>query len=110
VGVYGVMSYTVTQRMREVGVRLALGASRREIMGMVVGQGMMLAGAGVFIGLAGAAAGTRLMANLLFGVTATDPAAFIAAAATLGLASLVATSLPAFRAARIAPTTILRSE
>jgi putative ABC transport system permease protein len=98
VGVYGVMSYSVAQRAREIGVR------------MVVRQGMTLAAAGVLIGLVGSAVGTRVMAGLLFGVTATDPVSFMGAATALVLASLAATSVPAFRAARVAPITILKSE
>ena len=110
VGVYGVMSYTVSQRTREIGVRMALGADRSDVVWMVVRHGMMLAAVGIAVGLGVAAAGTRLMAGLLFGVTATDPATFIAAAAALGAASLAATCIPALRAARVAPVTALRSE
>jgi len=110
VGVYGVMSYTVSQRTREIGVRMALGADRSDVVWMVVRHGMVLAVVGIMVGLAGAAAGTRLMARLLFGVTATDPTTFIAAAAALGVASLAATYVPALRAARVAPVTALRSE
>jgi putative ABC transport system permease protein len=110
VGVYGVMSYAVTQRTREIGVRIALGADRQDVVWMVVGHGMILAGLGIAAGLAGAAAGTRLMADLLFGVTATDPLTFALAAAALGFASLVAAYVPAWRASRVAPATALRSE
>ena len=110
VGVYGVMSYTVSQRTREIGVRMALGADRSDVVWLVVRHGMMLAVAGIAVGLGVAAAGTRLMAGLLFGVTATDPATFIAAAAALGVASLAATYIPALRAARVAPVTALRAE
>ena len=110
VGVYGVMSYTVSQRTREIGVRMALGASRHDVVWMVVRHGMALASAGIVVGLGGAAAGTRLMERLLFGVTATDMVTFIAAAAVLGVATLVATYVPARRAARVAPVTALRSE
>jgi putative ABC transport system permease protein len=110
VGVYGVMAYAVSQRRREIGVRIALGADRQDVVWMVVGHGMVLAGIGIAAGLAGAAAGTRLMEDLLFGVTATDPLTFALAAAALGLASLAAAYVPAWRAARVAPATALRSE
>jgi putative ABC transport system permease protein len=110
VGVYGVMSYTVSQRTREIGVRMALGANRHDVVWMVVRHGMALASAGILVGLGAAAAGTRLMERLLFGVTTTDPATFIAAAAVLAVAILAATYLPALRAARVAPVTALKSE
>jgi putative ABC transport system permease protein len=110
IGVYGVMSYTVGQRTREIGVRIALGADRHTVVWMVVRHGMMLALAGIAAGLAGAVAGTRLMEQLLFGVTATDPTTFIAAAVGVALASVAATCVPALRAARVAPVTALRSE
>jgi predicted permease len=110
VGVYGVMSYTVSQSTREIGVRMALGAGRSEVVWRVVRQGMTLAVAGILAGLGGAAALTQLMAQLLFGVTASDPATFVAAAVALGGASLVATCIPALRAASVAPTRALRAE
>ena len=110
VGVYGVMAYVVSQRTREIGVRMALGAERPDVVWMVVRHGVALAGIGIAIGLAGAAAGTRLIERLLFGVSATDPITFLGAAAALGIASLAATCVPAFRAARVAPVTALRCE
>ena len=110
VGVYGVMSYAVSQRTREIGVRIALGADRHDVVWMVVRQGMALAGIGIAAGLAAAAAGTRLMEDLLFGVTATDPITFALAAAALGLASIAAAYVPAWRAARVAPATALRTD
>jgi putative ABC transport system permease protein len=110
VGVYGVMAYVVSQRTREIGVRIALGAERQDVVWMVVRHGVLLAGIGIAIGLAGAAAGTRLMEQLLFGVSATDPLTFLAAAVALGLASIAATCIPALRAARVAPVTALRCE
>ena len=110
VGVYGVMSFTVTQRTREIGLRIALGASRQHVVWMVVRHGMMLAGIGIAAGLAGAAAATRVLEQLLFGVSSTDPVVFVGAAMALALSSAAATCIPAVRAARVAPITALRTE
>ena len=94
VGVYGVMSYVVSQRTREIGVRIALGAERQDVVWMVVRHGIVLAGIGIAIGLIGAVAGTRLMERLLFGVSATNPITFVAAAVGLGMS--VSTCVPLF--------------
>jgi predicted permease len=110
VGVYGVMSYIVGQRAREIAVRMALGARRREVIGMVVRHGVTHAAIGVVLGCAGALAGTRLMSGLLFGLTATDPATFVSAAAAVMVAALAATAIPALRAARTTPVSVLRAE
>jgi putative ABC transport system permease protein len=110
VGVYGVMSYTVSQRTREIGLRIALGADPQDVVWMVVRHGMMPAGVGIVVGLLGAVAGTRVLDRLLFGMSATDPATLLAAAAALGIASMAATCVPALRAARVAPVTALRCE
>jgi ABC-type antimicrobial peptide transport system permease subunit len=104
------MSYAVSQRTREIGVRIALGADRGDVVWMVVSHGLALAAVGIIAGLAGAAAGTRLMKDLLFGVTATDPFTFAIAALALGTVSVVAAYVPAWRAARVAPATALRTE
>ena len=109
-GIYGVISYAVAQRTREIGVRVALGASRGTIAGMVVGQGMAVALAGIAAGMAAAYGLTRLMASLLFEVQPHDPATFGAAAAMLAAAALAACWLPARRAARIDPVRALRYE
>jgi predicted permease len=109
IGVYGVVSYTVSQRTREMGVRIALGASRPAVVGLVVRQAMALAGVGVLVGLAGAAVASSLMTGLLFGVSTRDPATFIAAAVLLALGSLIATCVPALRASRVAPAKILQA-
>jgi putative ABC transport system permease protein len=110
VGVYGVMSYTVNQRAREIGLRVALGADRRQVVWMVVRRGLMLAAAGIAAGLLGALAGTRLLTGLLFGVTATDLATLTACVIVLGTASLAAACVPAIRASRIAPAVVLKTE
>ena len=110
VGIYGVMSYSVSQRTREIGVRLALGARPRELIAMVVRRGMTLAAIGVTLGLVGAIAATRLMTDLLFGVTPTDPATLGAAVVAIILSSLAATYVPAARAATVAPASVLKAE
>ena len=110
VGVYGVMSYIVGQRAREIAVRMALGARRREVIGMIVRQTMTHAAIGVVLGCAGALAGARLMSGLLFGLTASDPATFASAAAIVMVAALAASAIPALRASRTTPVTALRAQ
>jgi predicted permease len=110
IGVYGVMAYLVSQGSRELGIRMALGATPRSILVMVVRQGLTVAAVGVGIGLTGAFGLTRLMRRLLFGTEATDPFTFTAIALLLAAIALVASFVPALRAARIDPMISLRSE
>ena len=110
VGVYGVTSYLVAQRAREVGLRMALGAEPRQLVRMVVGQGMRVAAVGIVLGLVGALGVARVMASLLYGVRPTDVASLLGATAVLALATLVANYVPARRAARVDPLVSLRSD
>jgi predicted permease len=110
IGVYGLMSYTVQQRTQEIGIRMALGAGRSEMLRLVLKQGMALAGAGVVLGLAMSYALTRLLSKLLFGVKATDPLTFGGVAAFLIVVAFLATYIPARRASAIQPYEALRAQ
>ena len=110
IGVYGLMAYSVAQRTREIGVRLALGARTGQVWRMVVLQGMGLVAAGVVIGLDSASGLTRLIASFLFGVEASDPITFVAVPLVLTTVALAAVALPARRASRVDPVLALRGE
>ena len=110
IGVYGVMSYTVTRRTQEVGIRIALGARRGQVLGMVIRDGMKVISISLVIGLASAMAATRLLASQLFGVSAVDPLTFTAVSIILGGVALAACFLPARRASRVDPIVALRAE
>lgn len=110
IGLYGVMSYAVAQRTREIGVRMALGAPPSGVLGMVLRQGMRVALAGLMLGLAGALAAQRLLKSLLFGVTGTDPLTFASTATLLIVVAACACAIPARRAARVDPLVALRHE
>lgn len=110
VGIYGVISYSVAVRTREIGIRTALGASRADVLGLVVGHGMSLALAGAAIGLVGALILARLLSSLLYGVKPSDPPTFLAAFAALVSVALFASYIPARRATTVDPMVALRQE
>jgi putative ABC transport system permease protein len=110
VGLYGVLSYTVTRRLPEIGVRMALGAQRSTVVAEIVRGALLLAASGIVLGTAGAFAATRLLTSALFSVSRTDPATFAATGLLVLVMSLVASAVPAFRGAGVDPTVALRAE
>jgi ABC-type antimicrobial peptide transport system permease subunit len=113
VGIYGVIAYSVSRRVREIGIRIALGADKRQILRMIIGQGMRMVGLGLLIGAAGALALTRVVtsfSHLLYGVHAADPTTFLAVSVLLIAVAIVACWIPARRATHVDPTAALRAE
>jgi putative ABC transport system permease protein len=110
VGIYSVLSYSVKRRVREIGIRVALGARLRDVLRMVVFEGMRPTLIGLAIGAGGALALGRLLSGLIYGVTATDPLTFLAVIALLALIALFASIIPAYRATKVDPMTALRYE
>jgi ABC-type antimicrobial peptide transport system permease subunit len=108
VGIYGVISYVATQRTREIGIRMALGAAPHHVSALFLRHGLLLSAGGIAAGVAGAAGMTRLMSSMLFGVGTLDPVTYAAVALGLGATALLASYLPAARAARIDPSIALR--
>jgi putative ABC transport system permease protein len=110
IGIYGVMSYAVTQRTSEIGIRLALGAETRNILSLVVGNGLRLAGLGLAIGMVLALVLSRTLSSLLFNTASTDPVTFLGVVLVLAAVASLATYLPARRASHIAPVEALRCQ
>jgi ABC-type antimicrobial peptide transport system permease subunit len=110
VGIYGVLSYSVHRRTREIGVRMALGAQSRETLGLVIQQGMKPVSVGLLVGLLGSIALTRTLAGLLYRVKANDPVTIVGVVLVLGTAGLLACWIPARRATRVDPMIVLRHE
>jgi ABC-type antimicrobial peptide transport system permease subunit len=109
-GLYGVVAYSVVQRRQEIGIRMAIGAQRREVLSLVMSEALKLVAAGIAVGLLGALALTRLLASLLYGVTGHDPLVFAGNAALLLAVAALACALPALRASRLDPVETLRAE
>jgi putative ABC transport system permease protein len=110
IGIYGVIAYAVAQRTHEIGVRMALGAQRHDVVGMVVQQGIAIASAGLLMGVAAALALTRVLTSLLYEVTPTDPSTFAVVVCVLGAAAVAACGGPALKAARVDPSIALRHD
>ena len=110
VGIYGVLSYGVSQRIREIGVRMALGATVTNVIGLVLRDGLVLTAAGLAAGILGALSATRLLRGLLHGVSPTDPIAFAAGVIVLGIVGMIACYLPARRASRVDAAVTMRGE
>jgi ABC-type antimicrobial peptide transport system permease subunit len=110
IGTYGVLSYMVTERRREIGIRVALGATRSHVLTQIMKQGLQVTALGVTLGLVGALAVNRLIASLLFGVQPTDTVTIASVIATITVVAVVASCLPAWRASRLDPNVVLRDE
>jgi predicted permease len=109
-GIYGVLSYSVTQRVKEIGIRMALGAQRKDIVRLIVGEGMLPVGLGLAVGIAGALMLSRVLGTVLIGISTKDPMMFVMVSVLLGIVALLACSIPALRATRIDPMAAVRSE
>jgi ABC-type antimicrobial peptide transport system permease subunit len=110
IGTYGILAYTVTERRKEIGIHMALGATRGNVLGRILRQGLQLTGIGLAVGLAAAFGLTRLLQTQLFNVEPTDPATMASVSAFIGLVALVACYVPAVRATRVDPMVVLRDE
>jgi putative ABC transport system permease protein len=110
IGIYGVMAYSVAQRTREIGIRVALGARPSEVMALVLGQSTLITAIGIIAGLAGAAGATRYLQGMLFGLTPLDPSTFVAVSILFATVAMLAAYLPARRATKVDPLVALRSE
>jgi putative ABC transport system permease protein len=110
VGIYGVLSFAVTARTREMGIRIALGAEGTNVQRLVVTEGLALVAVGVIIGLAGAFAGARMLSTFLFDLAPSDPVTYVAIVAVLGVTAVLASWVPALRASRVDPVIALRAE
>jgi ABC-type antimicrobial peptide transport system permease subunit len=110
VGIFGVLAYTTSRRVREIGIRFALGAQRSQVLLQVIRRGLLVAGFGVVLGILGAMAATRMLQSLLFGVSSWDPMTFILTAVLLLGVAVLASLLPAYRASRVHPAMVLRGE
>jgi ABC-type antimicrobial peptide transport system permease subunit len=110
IGIYGVLSYVVGRRTREIGIRLAIGARRGEVLGLVLRSGLVLSVSGILLGIAAAAAATRLMRGMLHGVTPGDPWTFVTVGVGLTLVAALASLVPAVRATRVDPVVALKTE
>jgi putative ABC transport system permease protein len=110
VGIYGVLSYSVTRRIREMGIRMALGAPTSAVLGLIVGDGGRLATIGVTLGLAGAWAATRTLQSFLYDVSALDPLVFVTSSLTIAVVAILASWLPALAATRVSPLEAVRAD
>jgi putative ABC transport system permease protein len=110
IGIYGVLAYAVVERTREIGIRLALGAQRRNVLALVLRTGAILTTLGIALGLTGAVAATRVLQSMLFGVAPLDPTTFVAVAVSFGAVATLASYVPARRATRVDPMVALRND